>query len=305
MAHGARNEFGAHLKQAREQKGVTLQQVAATTKISARFLDALEKNDQSRLPGGIFSRSFVRSYAREVGLDPEDTVRRFVEAFPPESEEAEPAAASRAIDAETYESGRRAVKILLRVVGVVIVGLAAALVYWKLRATPAAVPPPVADPPAVAQPASVPAAPVPTGQGTETQPAPEATAATPLPAPGTQAPATGGPEPTATAPSVQQAQAESSTEAVTGPDAAPLTVSIFASDACWLSLSVDGRKVIGRNLEPGERVQFRARAAINLVAGNAGALTVTINGKPARPLGERGAVVTTAITLDSYKSLLL
>ena len=144
----------------------------------------------------------MRAYAREVGLDPEETVRRFVEAFPPETEEQAPAAASHAIDAETYESGRRAVKILLRVVGVVIVGLAAALVYWKLRATPTAVPPPVADPPAVAQPAPVPAAPVPTGPGTETSAAPEVHAATPPPAAGTQAPATGGPEPAAIAPSV-------------------------------------------------------------------------------------------------------
>jgi cytoskeletal protein RodZ len=304
MAHGARSEFGAHLKQAREQRGVTLQQVAATTKISARFLDALEKNDQSKLPGGIFSRSFVRAYAREVGLDPEDTVRRFVEAFPPEPEDAEPAAASRAIDVETYESGRRVARILLRVAGVAIVGLAAALIYWKLRQAPAPVVPPVVEPPAVSQPAPAQPTPAPTSPGTgpqaSTEPAPSATPST-TEAPG---PTTTSPD-TSAAPSAPQATAEPTADDVAGPDAAPLTVSIFASEACWLSLSVDGRKVIGRNLEPGERVQFRARAAINMVAGNAGALAVTINGKPARPLGDHGAVVTTAITLESYKSLLL
>ena len=44
-------------------------------------LEALERNDPSRLPGGIFARAFVRSYAAEVGLDPEATVREFVERF--------------------------------------------------------------------------------------------------------------------------------------------------------------------------------------------------------------------------------
>ena len=53
-----------------------------TTKISRPSLEALERNDVSRLPGGIFLRSFVRAYAKEVGLDPEDTVRRLVARFP-------------------------------------------------------------------------------------------------------------------------------------------------------------------------------------------------------------------------------
>ncbi len=303
MAHGARSEFGAHLRQAREQRGVTIQQVAATTKISARFLEALERNDESKLPGGIFSRSFVRAYAREVGLDPEDTVRRFVDAFPPDSEDAEPAAASRAMDEETYESGRRAARILLRVLGVVIVGTAAVLVYWKLQQrSPAAPTPAVAEPPAVSSP--LPAAPL------VPAPAPEIPPATSAPASVPAAAETPGVVPAAadsgaSASATSQALPDSGDEAVTGPEAAPLNVSIFAAEACWLSLSVDGRKVIGRNLEPGERVQFRARAAITMVAGNAGALTVTINGKPAKPLGDRGEVVTTAITVDGYKSLLL
>jgi cytoskeletal protein RodZ len=50
-----------------------------------RALDALEKNDISRLPGGIFSRSFVRAYAIEVGLDPEQTIAEFITRFPVET----------------------------------------------------------------------------------------------------------------------------------------------------------------------------------------------------------------------------
>jgi cytoskeleton protein RodZ len=55
------------------------------TKLSVTALEALERNDISRLPGGIFSRGFVRAYASEVGIDPETTVRDFMVQFPDDS----------------------------------------------------------------------------------------------------------------------------------------------------------------------------------------------------------------------------
>src|SRR5688572_4656509 len=78
-------DFGGKLRQARERRGVSLRQIAAATKISVGVLEALERNDISRLPGGIFSRAFVRSYATEVGLDPDETIRDFVAEFPTEA----------------------------------------------------------------------------------------------------------------------------------------------------------------------------------------------------------------------------
>jgi len=75
------SDFGAKLRQARERRGVSLRDIAAHTKFSMASLEALERNDPSRLPGGLFARAFVRSYAVEVGLDPEATVREFVERF--------------------------------------------------------------------------------------------------------------------------------------------------------------------------------------------------------------------------------
>src|SRR5215210_1243690 len=74
-------DFGEKLRQAREQRGVSLRQIAAKTKISLAALEALERNDVSKLPGGIFTRSFVRTYASEVGLDPDATVREFLDRF--------------------------------------------------------------------------------------------------------------------------------------------------------------------------------------------------------------------------------
>lgn len=78
-------DFGSRMRQARERRGVTLRTIAESTKISVSALEALERNDISRLPGGIFSRAFVRSYAAEVGIDPEQTVREFLAQFPHES----------------------------------------------------------------------------------------------------------------------------------------------------------------------------------------------------------------------------
>jgi len=81
----AKPDFGGKVKRLREERGVSLRQIADATKISVGALEALERNDISRLPGGIFSRGFVRSYATQVGLDPEQTVRDFIVQFPHDS----------------------------------------------------------------------------------------------------------------------------------------------------------------------------------------------------------------------------
>lgn len=85
VAGQAAPDFGMKMKRLREERGVTLRQIADATKLSVAALEALERNDISRLPGGIFSRAFVRSYAAEVGLDPEQTVRDFIVQFPHDS----------------------------------------------------------------------------------------------------------------------------------------------------------------------------------------------------------------------------
>jgi transcriptional regulator with XRE-family HTH domain len=77
-----RDEFGPHLRAARLQRGITLAQIARTTKVSEELWDRLERNDLSRWPGGIFARSYVRAYAVQVGLDPETTVNEFCRCFP-------------------------------------------------------------------------------------------------------------------------------------------------------------------------------------------------------------------------------
>lgn len=85
MATHRSADFGARLREARERRGLSLREIADATKISARSLEALERNDIARLPGGIFSRAFVRAYAVHVGLDPEETISEFMASFPDDS----------------------------------------------------------------------------------------------------------------------------------------------------------------------------------------------------------------------------
>ncbi len=154
------SEFGLHLKQARERRGISLRQIANATKISSGALEALERGDFSRLPGGIFSRAFVRAYAIEVGLDPEETVRQYTEL-------ADALAASSAHVVTTAEitdddrmflERQRKAGVWLRVIAaVLVVAVAAALGAWRLavlRRQSVAVPPAVTEaPPRAAVPA--------------------------------------------------------------------------------------------------------------------------------------------------------
>jgi len=77
-----RNAFGPSLKAERDRRGVTLQAIADSTKISISLLAALERNDMSRWPSGIFRRAFVREYVTALGLPPEPLVAEFVRLFP-------------------------------------------------------------------------------------------------------------------------------------------------------------------------------------------------------------------------------
>jgi len=76
------DDLGAWLRQHRERSGVTLESIATKTKVARTLLEALERNDVSRWPNGIFRRAFVRGYAHHVGLDPDYVVALFVRAFP-------------------------------------------------------------------------------------------------------------------------------------------------------------------------------------------------------------------------------
>src|SRR5947209_18788603 len=70
-------DFGASFKKARESAGISLDQIAIETRISTRFLAAIENEEFHLLPGGIFNRGFVRTYAERIGLDPDQAVNEY------------------------------------------------------------------------------------------------------------------------------------------------------------------------------------------------------------------------------------
>ena len=83
----AREDFCLALKAARQKKGLTLAEIAVTTKIPASLFEGLEHGDLHRWPNALFRRSFFRDYARAIGLPVEETCAEFVRLFPDEAAE--------------------------------------------------------------------------------------------------------------------------------------------------------------------------------------------------------------------------
>ena len=129
MAERPPGDFGRRLREARERRGVSLRQIANATKIGMSALEALERNDISRLPGGIFSRAFVRSYAIEVGLDPEATLQEFIAQFPHDSVAVGHPKSIQSEDHQAIESDRRSATTLVRLV-LLSIPIAGAILYF-------------------------------------------------------------------------------------------------------------------------------------------------------------------------------
>jgi cytoskeletal protein RodZ len=126
------SDFGQKLRAARERRGVSLRHISERTKFSVASLEALERSDASRLPGGIFARAFVRSYAAEVGLDPEATVREFIERFDVEP----PPSALVEVDSSALAGDGAPLAIMptiLKLVAISLVAVALILYFTRLR----------------------------------------------------------------------------------------------------------------------------------------------------------------------------
>src|SRR5438132_7555502 len=76
------DSFGARMRETRERQQVALSTIAEQTKISLSLLEALERDDVSHWPAGIFRRAFIRAYAHAIGLEPDVVVREFLERHP-------------------------------------------------------------------------------------------------------------------------------------------------------------------------------------------------------------------------------
>jgi cytoskeletal protein RodZ len=271
--------FGSRLREARERRGISLRQIANATKISMGALEALERNDISRLPGGIFSRAFVRSFAIEVGLEPEETIRDFIAQFPHDSVTAGHPASAQIDDSEALESSRRRASTFLRLIALS-VPIAAVVLYFGTSGRRSS--DPLASAPVLTGPVSAKAAAPPApADGAPAQPASPPTSPSGETAPPVTAP-----------PAPEKAEVDR------------LMVGVSATGPCWISATVDGHRVIAHVLQAGEQHTMEIRRELVLIAGDAAAITWTLNGATARPLGKAGAVVTTRVNLTNFKDYL-
>ncbi len=277
------SDFGGKLRLARERRGISLRQIAASTKISVAVLEALERNDISKLPGGIFSRAFVRSYAIEVGLDPDETVQEFLDRFQAEPAPSSQVPASIPEEESSFESQQRMARVVfvLVLVSVPLIGL---VLYFTLR-TP--------------RPASRPTAAAPTAESTAaasrpvTEPAVPPAAST-IPAPAPAAPIN--PPPVANRPAATRGANPSTTAAAT---AKTIRLELHPTGDCWIKLTVDGQPVISRLMHAGETEVHEVHDAAVIDVGNAGTFAYSINGRPGKALGEEGQVRTARITRET------
>jgi cytoskeletal protein RodZ len=244
-------------------------------------LEALERSDLSRLPGGIFTRSFIRAYAEEVGLDPERMIQDFAAELPqePGATTTHPGATHASMvrsgvieDGEKLDSDRKAVATALKLVlaSLPILGV---VMYYSMHRAPVAARP-------VVQPVARTAAAVDAGP-----PSPAPTA------PGdSQAATVGAPAPDVPVSTV-----------VAQPQPMVMAMEIAPKSDCWVSVTVDGVQAFSGLMRAGERRQVSAHDEISLNVGDAGAFAYLINGKEGRPLGAPGEVVSRRITLAEAK----
>jgi cytoskeleton protein RodZ len=284
-------DLGSKLRQAREKKGVSIRQVSTNTKIGAAVLEGLERNDISKLPTGIFGRAFVRSFAAEVGLDPEVALQEFTEQFRGDLATVTHVPTEGVDDHEARERRTQRRRRTL-IVGVAVVLLAVGAVsyfgiehlqsLWAMALSRTQSSKVVDTTPAEPAPAPADAAPAPV----QTEPASDAAAAPPVSA------TAGG-----------EARSENERPSSDAP-ADRLNVVLKVTRSCWVAATVDGKKQFQRVLKPGDDRALEVQNDLVLTVGDAGAVKMTINGMEAKSLGRSGEVVTDRLTLSNMKRFL-
>jgi len=299
--------FGDRLKKEREQRSVSLDDIALSTKIGTRMLRALEEEKFDQLPGGIFNKGFVRAYARHLGLDEQQAISDYMEALGENQQRSmlpdatavpkqQPVAErpSQAI-VETREPEPAAeIPWGLLALGLLLAALAfatwsyyhrtrgddrsAATPAPEMQATPAASSSNAGAPRQIpTTPTDVnhaPTTPIPSTEKTGSEPAPMAQAAL--------------------------HGAASSVEVAPG----AFTVLLKGnddSDECWVSISADGQPPVEVTLSAPQEKSIQANREVIVKAGNAGALDVFFNGQKLPRLGEYGTVRTLTFHSDGLQ----
>jgi len=268
--------IGECLRRARLDAGKTLDQLAADTKIQLWILEAIERDDFSRIPGGVFIRGYLTAVARAVGLNPSEVLMAYSPELVPRP--APPPPVSPPPDPNEVT------RTPLWQYAVIVAMVLAAAVLWRHMTTtsPDVAAAPTLPPPVSAPPTTVPApapTPLPANQPTESG-----------------ATATSG----ATPPSAPAEPHDGDPTATTN---ALLIVQLHVNGEVWIEADADGERKVYQLFEQGQELRLEGQKEIRLLVGDAAAVSYTINGKPGRPLGGTGVVRQFVVSPANVESL--
>jgi cytoskeleton protein RodZ len=275
--------FGEHLRREREMRGVSLDEIVASTKIGRRLLVALEDEQFDLLPGGIFNKSYVRAYAKCIGINEDEAVAEYMQAAnetPPDTRVIAQQHASIHSNRPIQRSGFPLMPVLI-----LLVVIAGGIGAWKLYQDRQSERPKRESPATATE--ALPPSPNPTesgaagtGPATNTassqQPQPsEVHSAAPLsPSPQIASPQIA--SPATTAPARQTSTEGSVASAATG---ASFEVIVRPKDSAWVSIKSDGKYVVRGIIRPPDVKTIRSDSQVVFYTGNAGAVEVSFNGK--------------------------
>lgn len=302
--------IGESLRRERQRRNLELPMIAAELKISARFLEAMEQDEFAKLPGGVFTKSFLRQYASFLGLEAEELVTQVEQAVEPEPDISQFPDRHRpdvpgiqlelGEDWQSVTERRAPLPSWLRAgVLLVVLMLICSGVYWwwqrpRHQVVAHETPPPPATVPA-AQPAPPVSRPAETPPAATTPSAAEPAAATPASAELSPKPA-----PVESAAATPPAATPAIPVAAPNPNAT-VRVGITADEAVWVRADVNGKYQFSGTLQPHESRNIDADGEVTLRLGNAGGATLTLNGKPVGAVGPKGQIRTVQFTSGGFQ----
>ncbi len=248
-------------------RGVTLDEIADSTKVGTRLLKALEDEQFDLLPGGIFNKGFVRAYARYLGMDEEQAVADYLQASGNDepdvqliAHQSEWSSENKFSDSGTSRRGFPLVPVLLLVV-IVAAGFGGWKIYQKHRQEKEA---------AQTERAALQAS----GSTLAAEPAPSSSVQSSSPQP-SSTPVNTRPEPSPAQAPVPATSSVSPSAPTSGFD-----VEVKTTGRAWVSLKVDGKYLVRGVLEADQVRNLHAEKEVVVWTGNAGATHVSFDGKP-------------------------
>ena len=292
---------GAYLRDLREQQGVSLEELSRSTRVLHHYLEALETDDLASLPAPVFTKGFIRAYCQVLGVSSDEAIalydlRAGQSREPTRSLAVPPPPApdhhARAATSERREGrGRGAVLIsfvLLVVLGVALFAVTLALQSGREevdgRGPVDATAPPQPEP-----------IPTPALEPAESAPAQPPVAAEPLKPPPSTQPSAGAAERPATAPSVIAPSVSAPVPAFSSTAqsiVSPYRLVARTTETTWIRVRTEDGRTSEETVPANEVREWVSNGPFVLTIGNAGGVSLELNGRPIPRLGASGAVVT-------------